>query len=160
MSIALSPASSAPADSNPSSTAQKNAGACPHASNIPRDDRCERHRRSDCSQRDAGVSRVYDKAIAMLVALVQIHAAAAAPHVPASDAQVLAELPAGARHMTVASRTSTATRLDIALPLAQFDISRARATGDLRFLGYAEAILAPWMRQTPVAPQVLVLDAT
>jgi tetratricopeptide (TPR) repeat protein len=103
---------------------------------------------------------VYGKAIAMLVALVQIHAAAAAPHVPASDAQVLAELPAGARHTTVASRTSTATRLDIALPLAQFDISRARTTGDLRFLGYAEAILAPWMRQSTVEPQVLILHAT
>ena len=48
----------------------------------------------------------------------------------------------------------------IALPLAQFDISRARATGDLRFLGYAEAILAPWMNQPLVAPQVLVLNAT
>jgi tetratricopeptide (TPR) repeat protein len=58
------------------------------------------------------------------------------------------------------SRTLTSTRLDIALPLAQFDIARARATGDLRFLGYAEAILSPWMHQPNVAPQVLVLNAT
>jgi tetratricopeptide (TPR) repeat protein len=48
----------------------------------------------------------------------------------------------------------------VALPLAQFYITRARATGDLRFLGYAEAILAPWKGQKPVNPQVLVLDAT
>jgi tetratricopeptide (TPR) repeat protein len=73
---------------------------------------------------------------------------------------VLAELSAGARHTTIASRALTSTRLDIALPLAQFDISRARATGDLRFLGYAEAILSPWMQQPTVAPQVLVLNAT
>jgi tetratricopeptide (TPR) repeat protein len=90
----------------------------------------------------------------------QIGTALAAPHIPANDAAILAELPAGARHASGASRELTSTRLDIALPLAQFDISRARATGDLRFLGYAEGILAPWMRQTPVAPQVLVLDAT
>jgi tetratricopeptide (TPR) repeat protein len=103
---------------------------------------------------------VYHKAIATVVALMQIHAAAAAPHIPASDTQVLAELPPGVRHANAASRMIAATRLDIALPLAQFDISRARATGDLRFLGYAEAILAPWMKQSTVEPQVLILHAT
>src|SRR3984893_16031061 len=95
-----------------------------------------------------------------VAALVQIDGAIASPHIPASDAQVLAELPAGARHTTIPSKALTSTRLDIALPLAQFDISRARATGDLRFLGYAEAILAPWMQQPPVAPPVLILNAT
>lgn len=86
--------------------------------------------------------------------------ASAAPHIPASDATVLTELPAGTRHASLPVRTLTATRLDIALPLAQLDISRARTTGDLRYLGYAEAILAPWMKQPNVAPEVLVLDAT
>lgn len=95
----------------------------------------------------------------MLLALTLIGTVRGSPHIPANDAQVLAELPAGARH-TGASTAITATRLDIALPLAQFDISRARATGDLRFLGYAEAILSPWMNQPTVAPEVLVLDAT
>jgi tetratricopeptide (TPR) repeat protein len=97
---------------------------------------------------------------AAVVALTGVGAARAAPYIPASDAQVLAELPAGARHAGTPARALTATRLDIALPLAQFDISRARTTGDLRFLGYAEAILAPWMTQPTVAPQVLVLNAT
>jgi len=55
-------------------------------------------------------------------------------------------------------------RLDVALPLAQFYIQRSRSTGDLRYLGYAEAVLAPWIdpgidRPTP-APQALVLHAT
>ena len=84
----------------------------------------------------------------------------AAPHIPGNNAEVVAELPAGARHNSAPSRALTATRLDIALPLAQFDISQARATGDLRFLGYAEAILQPWLNQPTVAPQVLVLNAT
>jgi tetratricopeptide (TPR) repeat protein len=95
-----------------------------------------------------------------VAALVHSQCAIASPHIPASDAQVLAELPAGARHATIPPQALTSTRLDIALPLAQFDISRARATGDLRFLGYAEAILSPWMQQPTVAPQVLVLNAT
>jgi tetratricopeptide (TPR) repeat protein len=99
-------------------------------------------------------------AVGLALALVRIHPRSASPHIPASDAQVLAEVPAGARHPTSPSQAVTANRLDIALPLAQFDISQARATGDLRFLGYAEAILAPWMKQSMVTPQVLVLDAT
>jgi tetratricopeptide (TPR) repeat protein len=84
----------------------------------------------------------------------------AAPHIPENDAEVVAELPMGARHSGAPSRAVTATRLDIALPLAQFDIAQARTTGDLRFLGYAEAILQPWLDRPTVAPQVLVLNAT
>jgi hypothetical protein len=97
---------------------------------------------------------------AALALAAHMSCARASPHIPTSDAEVLAELPAGARHASLPSRELTAHRLDVALPLAQFDISRARATGDLRFLGYAEALLAPWMSQPDVAPQVLVLHAT
>ncbi|HEY6457025.1 MAG TPA: tetratricopeptide repeat protein [Steroidobacteraceae bacterium] len=98
--------------------------------------------------------------VAMLVALAPLAGARSAPYIPGSDAQVLAELPAGARHSSLATRELTRTRIDIALPLAQFYISRARATGDLRFLGYAEAILAPWMNRPEVSPQVMILHAT
>jgi tetratricopeptide (TPR) repeat protein len=82
------------------------------------------------------------------------------PHIPGSDASVLAELPVGARHESAPARELTRSRLDIALPLAQFYVSRSRASGDLRYLGYAEAMLAPWLRQSPVSPGVLVLEAT
>lgn len=97
---------------------------------------------------------------ALALALLGPWSAGAAPYVPTKDSQVLAELPAGARHADDPARALTAERLDIALPLAQFDISRARATGDLRFLGYAEAILTPWLHKSPVAPEVLILNAT
>jgi tetratricopeptide (TPR) repeat protein len=40
--------------------------------------------------------------------------------------------------------------------LAQFYITRSRASGDLRFLGYAEATLQPWPNQ----PEALILHAT
>jgi len=57
--------------------------------------------------------------------------------------------------MSDATRALTRSRLDIALPLAQFYIARARATADLRFLGYAEELLAPWQAHPPVAVRVL-----
>jgi hypothetical protein len=78
---------------------------------------------------------------AALLGVCAVGAAQATPYVPARDSQVIAELPAGARHSNAAARDLTRSRLDIALPMAQFYLSRARATGDLRFLGYAEAIL-------------------
>jgi tetratricopeptide (TPR) repeat protein len=83
-----------------------------------------------------------------------------APYIPDSDSRVLAQLPTGVRHTSKAQADLAAGRIDVALPLAQFYIARARATGDLRFLGYAENALAPWMQKTPVSPRVLVLHAT
>jgi tetratricopeptide (TPR) repeat protein len=112
---------------------------------------------------DALESRLRDYRSRLLFALslfFAFTASWAAPYLPASDDKIVAELPAGARHTSAPTRAVTAQRLDIALPLAQFDISRARATGDLRFLGYAEAILQPWLNRPDVAPQVLVLNAT
>lgn len=94
------------------------------------------------------------------LALCVLNVATAAPYVPASPSQVVAELAPGARHSNAATRDLARSRLDVALPMAQFYISRARATGDLRFLGYAEAILAPWLERRPVAVPVLVLHAT
>ncbi|HEY3731685.1 MAG TPA: tetratricopeptide repeat protein [Steroidobacteraceae bacterium] len=89
------------------------------------------------------------------------HASAAQrPYVPANDDQVLAELPLGVRHQAMPAGELARGRLDIALPLAQFHIARARATGDLRHLGYAEAVLQPWLQHAPVPPAVRVLSAT
>ncbi len=105
------------------------------------------------------MARGHSRVGALLLACV-FNVSWAAPHVPANDAEVVAELPAGARHSSAPARALTATRLSIALPLAQFDIGQARSTGDLRFLGYAEAILQPWLDRPTVAPQVLVLHAT
>jgi tetratricopeptide (TPR) repeat protein len=87
-------------------------------------------------------------------------AAIASPYVPKQDGEVLASLPAGIAHTSNAVRRQAAARLDVALPLAQFYISQARATGDLRFLGYADGVLQNWRGQTPTLPAVLVLHAT
>lgn len=85
---------------------------------------------------------------------------AAKPYIPANDAQVLAELPAGAHHAELSARRLARGRLDVAVPLAQFYIGQARSSGDLRFLGYAEAVLAPWVAQATPVPAALVLQAT
>jgi len=97
---------------------------------------------------------------ALLVCLA-LRAVYATPHIPAGDAEVLAELPPGTQHTSAGARELARNRLDVALPLARFYIARARASGDLRYLGYAQAALDPWLART-VSPNaaVLVLAAT
>ena len=84
----------------------------------------------------------------------------AEPYVPGRENTVLAELSAGTRYADVSARRLARTRVDVAIPLAQFYIQQSRISGDLRFLGYAEAVLAPWVKRDPPLPDVLVLQAT
>jgi tetratricopeptide (TPR) repeat protein len=97
---------------------------------------------------------------AALLSAAPLSLAQAAPYVPGSDDAVLAELSAGTRFADVSARRLARARVDVAIPLAQFYIQQARLTGDLRHLGYAEAVLAPWLKKTPPLPDVLVLQAT
>src|SRR5271170_5244040 len=87
-----------------------------------------------------------------VLAIAAMGAAAATPYIPGNDDEVLARLPAGATHTSVPIRQQAGARLDVALPLAQYYISQARATGDLRFLGHAEAVLKRWSSQSPPNP--------
>ena len=98
--------------------------------------------------------------LATALGVALIGAAAATPYTPRDDAKILAEVPPGTAHVAAPAFNLSRTRLDVALPLAQFYITRSRATGDLRFLGYSEATLAPWLNRSPVLPAVLVLHAT
>jgi tetratricopeptide (TPR) repeat protein len=96
---------------------------------------------------------------ALLVAGVT-SVALAGPYVPADENTVLAEISAGTRYADVSARRLARDRVDVAIPLAQFYVQQSRLSGDLRFLGYAEAVLAPWVKQTLPNPDVLVLQAT
>jgi tetratricopeptide (TPR) repeat protein len=98
--------------------------------------------------------------VAILLMLAGASAALAAPHVPTDDNAVLAELSAGTRFADVSARRLARSRVDVAIPLAQFYIQQSRLSGDLRYLGYAEAVLAPWVKQTSPPADVLVLQAT
>jgi tetratricopeptide (TPR) repeat protein len=86
--------------------------------------------------------------------------ASAGPYLPTDDNAVLAELSAGTRYADVSARRLARARVDVAIPLAQFYIQQSRLSGDLRYLGYAEAVLAPWVKHTPPQADVLVLQAT
>jgi tetratricopeptide (TPR) repeat protein len=104
--------------------------------------------------------RLYTLFAAALLSAAYVPRALAGPYVPGSDSAVLAELPSGTRHADVSARRLARGRIDVAIPLAQFYLQQSRLSGDLRYLGYAEAVLAPWVEQDPPAPDVLVLQAT
>jgi tetratricopeptide (TPR) repeat protein len=97
---------------------------------------------------------------AALLGAAYLPAAQAGPHIPSSDSTVLAELPAGTHYADVSARRLAAGRVDVAIPLAQFYIQQSRLSGDLRYLGYAQAVLTPWVKQSQPVPDVLVLQAT
>jgi len=108
---------------------------------------------------------MFIRPIAVLMAsLVGVNGVAAAPYVPDSDAKVLERLPFKpndpiAREL---SQLRTALRRDprnaeIAVKLARRYYEMVSEEGDPRYLGYAQAALAPWwnMATPPVDIQIL-----
>jgi len=91
---------------------------------------------------------------------LSLSTAHAAPRTPTDDSEILANVPSGARRSEMAGVGLASRRLDVALPLAQLYIREARSSGDLRFLGYAEATLGPWVGAMSHSPDALVLQAT
>jgi tetratricopeptide (TPR) repeat protein len=92
-------------------------------------------------------------------------ARADAPRVPADATEVLERLPArdSAERQRVALRRSLAARPDdlaAAVHLARIDIEASRRRGDPRYLGQAQAALAPWWDLPSPPEPVLVLRAT
>jgi len=113
--------------------------------------------------------------IVVLVALIGLavllspgdKGAAGAAYVPSADSVVLERLPTRVSDPTSRELSSSraALALDpenarLAVRVARLDIQEARARSDPRFLGYAQAALAPWWDLgAPPAP-VLLLRAT
>jgi predicted Zn-dependent protease len=93
-------------------------------------------------------------------------AAWSAPYTPASDAQVLETLPARAadprmREMRDLRTALAATPRDatLAVRLARRYYDEVAAEGDPRYVGYAQAALAPWWTQPDPPPPVRVMRA-
>ena len=93
-------------------------------------------------------------------------AAWSAPYTPASDAQVLETLPAGATDPRMREmrdlRTALARTPDdaaLAVRLARRYYEEVAAEGDPRYVGYAQAALAPWWTQADPPPAVRVMRA-
>jgi predicted Zn-dependent protease len=99
-------------------------------------------------------------ALAAVFLLTVASVSRAAPYVPKDDSAVLADVPAAARHSSLATLRVARSRLDVALPLAQLYIKQSRSSGDLRYLGYAEAVLGPWVGPSATSADALVLHAT
>jgi len=93
-------------------------------------------------------------------------AACAKPFVPPSDAVVLERLPekndpALAELKRMRARLTTNPRdLDAAVAVARRALEAARALGDPRYLGQAQAALAPWWTREDVPSVALLLRAT
>lgn len=91
---------------------------------------------------------------------------AAKPYLPDSDAVVLQQLPekgdpalAELKRMRAVLMASPRD-LDIAIPVVRRALDAARTLGDPRFLGQAQAALAPWWSGGDVPPAALLLRAT
>lgn len=89
-----------------------------------------------------------------------------APRIPLNDAEVIEYLP---RRTDPAQQEFRALRLrlaaspndmPLALSLAQRYISQSRIEGDPRYLGYAQAALAPWYDKSDPPTEIRVMRAT
>jgi hypothetical protein len=89
-------------------------------------------------------------------------AAAAATYTPTHAAAVVARVPTRDADELSARRTLAASpdRVELAVELARADIRRYRALSDPRFLGRAQATLAPWWGLAAPPHDVLLLRAT
>ena len=95
---------------------------------------------------------------------------AAVPFAPASDKEIVDRLPGRTAQSAAAASRETRSmqgvlesnrqNLDIALRIAQLNIRRARSESDPRYLGQAQAALAPWWNAARPPTTVLVLRAT
>ncbi len=101
-----------------------------------------------------------------LALLLLAGTALAAPYKPGADAQVLERLPTraadpAARELRELRRALAADprNADLAVRLARRLYEQAAAEGDPRFVGYAQAALAPWWDQPEPPPPMRVMRA-
>jgi tetratricopeptide (TPR) repeat protein len=120
--------------------------------------------------RDVFRAAFYSRRIARPVlgcaAIVFAAAATAAPYVPVDDARVLERLPSGSTpqirelRLLQGAVARPPTDLAQATALANAHVRASRVEGDPRFLGYAQAALAPWWKDPEAPTAVLMLRAT
>src|SRR5512140_1234725 len=89
-----------------------------------------------------------------------------APYLP-SDDEIVEVLPPGStdprsRELAALRKRLDANPRDVALAVrvARLDIEESRTRSDPRYLGHAQAALAPWWNAENAPPPVLVLRAT
>jgi Tfp pilus assembly protein PilF len=89
-----------------------------------------------------------------------------APYVPAADADALQEVPSTAdpavaqMHKLRLAFDAAPRSLEAANRLAGAYIAYSRQIGDAHYAGYAEAVIAPWLKAAPQPAAALVTQAT
>jgi Tfp pilus assembly protein PilF len=89
-----------------------------------------------------------------------------APYLPSADAEILQQVPAasdpkvGEMGMLRLQLNASPADLPTADRLARVYIDFGRQLGDAHYAGYAEAVIAPWLKAKPPPARVLVLQAT
>jgi Tfp pilus assembly protein PilF len=89
-----------------------------------------------------------------------------APYIPATDTEVLQEVPSTADPAVAqierlrASFHANARSLAAAKQLADAYIDYSRQVGDAHYAGYAEAVISPWVRTAAPPAAALVTEAT
>lgn len=89
-----------------------------------------------------------------------------AAYIPASDDEVLQDVPSTADPAVIHMKTLRATldaapqSLSAAKDLAEAYIDYSRQVGDAHYAGYAEAVIAPWVRAAAPPAAALVIQAT
>lgn len=86
------------------------------------------------------------------------------PYIPADGARVVETLKKDARQRELQTMRNALAdnpgNIALVSTLTQRYIAEARNTGDPRYLGYAQAALAPWWKQVDAPTEILVLRAT
>jgi hypothetical protein len=111
------------------------------------------------------VRRIRPLSIALVLAQAAL-GAVAAPYLPQSDQQVLEKLPARAADPRMrelrelrAELAKSPRDLDVALRLARRYFDEVAAEGDPRYIGYAQAALAPWWDESAPPAEARVMRA-
>lgn len=88
--------------------------------------------------------------------------AVAAARLPSDPAEIIARVPPRDAAELAARRAlaSAPDNVELAVDLARAELRRARGSSDPRFLGRAQALLAPWWQLAAPPPDVLLLRAT
>jgi Tfp pilus assembly protein PilF len=110
--------------------------------------------------------RVLLASLCVAAASNAIAANPAQPYVPASDNIVLEHLPSSSdprvRQFGALRKQAEASPHDVhrAVVLARAYLDYGRDTGDARYLGRAQAVIAPWTAQRPASDDALLVTAT
>ena len=99
-------------------------------------------------------------ALSLTASVLSPAVALAEPYLPNDESQVLERLPETPASDLRARLAQDPDNLAIALELARSYIRAARAEGDPRYNGYAQAALAPWWDRAEPPLEVLILRAT